>query len=53
MTHKKDTEQIYREIMNKVIDITKIVTKEIFDINIETMLEGNEEETNKFIAKFL
>lgn len=42
-----------KEFMNKVIDITKIVTKEIFDINIETMLEGNEEETNKFIAKFL
>ena len=41
-----------KEFMNKVIDITKIVTKEIFDINIENMLEGNEEQTNKFLQNF-
>jgi len=42
-----------KEFLTKVIDITKIVTNEKFDINIEDILKGTgEERTNKFIDNF-
>ena len=42
-----------QEFINKVIDITKIVTKVNFDINIENILKSVEvEKTNIFLKNF-